>query len=305
MYNLLMAYGAGAWNQGVYEYDRNRVFEYTEVAISERYKDLKPEVIEELKSIPSLFCVEGEQAPSRVGYLTDIKAKGDKVRIEYVFDPNIKPLRRGKLESSSLLFELGRFQLSRTHWAINDEDLWSILAKLKVDTSRAKGRMGLVPSTAAPLVATAPDASKRQVFIVHGHDDATKYEMAAELRRLGCEPVILHEQANSGMTVIEKIEHYTNVGFAVVLYTPCDLGGKRSEEMSLSPRARQNVVFEHGYLIGKLGRKCVMAFLQGRVETPSDISGVLYIPLDEKDAWKAALETEMMAAGYLPKKGQR
>lgn len=301
MYNFLVAYGKDAWKQEVYEFDRSRVFEYTETSISERYKDLAPEVIEELKSIPTLFCVEGEEATSRVGYITDIKVKDGRVRIEFRFDSRVRPIRRGKIEAASVLFELGRFELSRTHWAIKDGDLWVILKRMGLKVGAAKRRAKKDMAAVEPAIATEPDASKHQVFIVHGHDDVAKYEMAAELRRLGCEAVILHEQASGGMTVIEKIEHYTNVGFAVVLYTPCDIGGMKSEELSLSPRARQNVLFEHGYLIGKLGRKRVMAFVKGRVETPSDISGVVYIPLDDKNAWKAALKTEMVAADYLPK----
>lgn len=302
MYNFLVAYGEDAWRQGVYEFDRSRVFEYTDASISERYKDLASEVIEELKSIPTLFCVEGEASSSRVGHLTDIKVKNGAVRIEFQFDLGVRPIRRGKIESASILFELGRFEMTRTHWAIKDDDLWGILGKMGLKAAAAQRRAEKVKSKIEPAIATEPDSTKHQVFIVHGHDEVTKYEMAAELRRLSCEAVILHEQASGGMTVIEKIEHYTNVGFAVVLYTPCDMGGKKSEEMSLSPRARQNVVFEHGYLIGKLGRERVLAFVKGRIETPSDISGVIYIPLDDKDGWKSSLKTEMLAADYLPRK---
>lgn len=81
-----------------------------------------------------------------------------------------------------------------------------------------------------------------------------------------------------------------------------DRPNKKVEVLS---RARQNVVFEHGFLIGKLGRKCVAAFVRGDLETPSDISGVVYIALDDKGAWKKSLITEMKAVGYLPKATRR
>ena len=90
-----------------------------------------------------------------------------------------------------------------------------------------------------------------KVFIVHGHDDALKNEVARFIEKLGLEAIILHEQANKGKTIIEKIEYYSDVSFGIVLYTPCDIGGETKE--NLQPRARQNVVFEHGYLIGKIG----------------------------------------------------
>ncbi|UOB18474.1 TIR domain-containing protein [Abyssalbus ytuae] len=137
---------------------------------------------------------------------------------------------------------------------------------------------------------------KSQVFIVHGHDDLTKLETARFIEKLGFKPIILHEQASLGNTIIEKIENYSNVGFGVVLYTPCDTGFKKGNETDLRDRARQNVVFEHGYLIGKIGRKNVAALVKGDVETPNDISGVVYISMN-KD-WKLDLAKELRSSGY-------
>lgn len=137
-----------------------------------------------------------------------------------------------------------------------------------------------------------------KVFIVHGHDDAAKYEMARTLENLGLEAIILHEQADCGRTIIEKIEQYTDVAFAVVLYTECDYGRAKEDDVSNERyRARQNVVFEHGYLIGKLGRNRVCAVVKGDVETPGDISGILYTEMDEAGAWKFRLGSNMKAAG--------
>jgi predicted nucleotide-binding protein len=138
--------------------------------------------------------------------------------------------------------------------------------------------------------------NSNEIFIVHGHDESAKLSVARFLERLKLTPIILHEQASGGRTIIEKIENYTNVGFAIVLYTDCDLGGKSPDR--LKPRARQNVVFEHGYLIGKIGRNNVCALVKGNVETPGDISGVVYIPMDEYDGWHNKIIGELKAAGY-------
>lgn len=151
-----------------------------------------------------------------------------------------------------------------------------------------------VPPKGVSKQPTTSDLSK--VFIVHGRDDLAKTDVARFIERLGFEAVILHEQANSGQTIIEKIEAHTNVGFAVVLYTPCDSGGLAGEPQQ--SRARQNVVFEHGYLIGKLGRRNVSALVKGDVEIPNDISGIVYIPLDQPGAWRVALAKELRTAGY-------
>lgn len=135
-----------------------------------------------------------------------------------------------------------------------------------------------------------------KVFIVHGRDDFSKTDVARFVEKLGMKAVILHEQASSGNTVIEKIEEHTNVGFAIILYTPCDIGSLVGE--TPKPRARQNVIFEHGYLIGKLGRNKVCALVKGDIEKPNDISGVVYIVLDEHGAWKMHVVKELRTAGY-------
>lgn len=155
------------------------------------------------------------------------------------------------------------------------------------------------PKPEAPTV-NKPKApmDKSKVFIVHGHDNAAKEAVARFVEKIGLEAIILHEQASSGKTIIEKIEANSNVGFAIVLYTPCDLGASKEKPDQQKPRARQNVIFEHGYLIGKIGRKNVSALVKGDVETPNDISGVVYIKMDEADSWKYAVGKEMKACGY-------
>lgn len=158
---------------------------------------------------------------------------------------------------------------------------------------------GTAPTSAA-LTPNKPKTSmdKSKVFIVHGHDNAAKSEAARFVENLGFKAIILHEQASSGHTIIEKIEENTNVGFGIVLYTPCDLGASKGEKDHLKPRARQNVIFEHGYLIGKIGRENVCALVKGDIETPNDISGVVYIKMDEGDGWKLAVAKEMKKSGY-------
>lgn len=139
---------------------------------------------------------------------------------------------------------------------------------------------------------------KTKVFIVHGRDNEAKLEVARFIEKMGFKPIILHEQASKGMTIIEKIEKYSNVGFAVILYTQCDVGYAKDNEEEKMFRARQNVVFEHGYLIAKLERNNVCALVKQKVETPNDISGVVYIPFDSNGGWKIPLAKEMKSSGY-------
>ncbi|MBN3828406.1 nucleotide-binding protein [Burkholderia sp. Ac-20384] len=142
-----------------------------------------------------------------------------------------------------------------------------------------------------------PLALSRRVFVVHGHDGEARELVASFLRKLGFDPVILHEQANQGRTVIEKIEAESDVKFAVVLLTPDDVGRSVKED-ELKPRARQNVLLELGYFIGKLGRDKVCALKRGTVDIPSDFAGVVWENMDDGGGWRLALARELKAAGH-------
>jgi len=163
----------------------------------------------------------------------------------------------------------------------------------------------LQPATNANPVLSTPKPNsvarnKRKVFIVHGRDNEAKQETSRFIEKLGLEAIILHEQASTGMTIIEKIERYSNdADFALVLYTACDHGrGIHEPKTPPKNRARQNVVFEHGYLMAKLGRENICSLVKGDIETPNDISGVVYVPMDEYGAWKSEVAKELKACGY-------
>lgn len=142
------------------------------------------------------------------------------------------------------------------------------------------------------------EKSKR-VFVVHGHDGEARETVARFLSKVQLEPVILHEQPNRGRTIIEKVEANDDVGFAVILLTPDDLGrAAKDVEAALEPRARQNVLLELGYFMAALGRENICALKRGRVEIPTDIFGVVWTDLDDAGAWRQALARELDAAGY-------
>jgi predicted nucleotide-binding protein len=139
-----------------------------------------------------------------------------------------------------------------------------------------------------------------RVFVVHGHDGEMKQAVARTVEKLGLEAVILHEKPNRGQTLIEKIERYSDVGFAVVLLSPDDTGCANAEGPgSAKPRARQNVILELGYFAGKLGRENVVALYRGGIELPSDYDGVLYTPYDsDSGTWRGELVAELRDSGY-------
>lgn len=135
-----------------------------------------------------------------------------------------------------------------------------------------------------------PRTRARRALHTRGH---------ALLEKLDQDVIILRDEPNQGRTIIEKFEDYANVGFAVVLLTPDDHGGLREKGADgLKPRARQNVIFELGYFIGKLTRKRVCALYIDGVEKPSDYDGVIFTLLDDGGAWRLQLARELKAAGF-------
>jgi diguanylate cyclase (GGDEF)-like protein len=110
--------------------------------------------------------------------------------------------------------------------------------------------------------------------------------------------VVLHELPDKGRTIIEKLEaNAGDVGFAVVLLTPDDVGASKKKKTKLNNRARQNVILELGYFIGKLGRDKVAAAYVKDVELPSDFDGMLYVRYDRRSDWRSKLTRELKEAG--------
>ena len=156
---------------------------------------------------------------------------------------------------------------------------------------------------AAPETADyVPDGSKlkidsREVFVVHGRDHGTRDAVARFLEKLELLPIILDEKANEGRTIHQKFRDHSTVAYAVVLFTPDDVGGPADKSEPLQPRPRQNVIYELGFLSARLGDRNVCVLYSDGVEIPSDLFGVLYVRLDKDGAWKFRLAKEIKAVG--------
>jgi predicted nucleotide-binding protein len=192
----------------------------------------------------------------------------------------------------------GRVEIGRVRKYLADSQAKSI-ALLEQAIEALNERLVEIGDAPSRVVTTEPRSAEalKKVFVVHGHDGEPKHDVARFIETLGFEAIILHERPSQGRTIIEKFEEHADVGFAVILLTPDDLGRAKSDA-DLKPRARQNVVLELGYFIGRLGRRRVCALKQGNVEIPSDFSGVVYQPYDDNGGWKQALGRELQEAGY-------
>ena len=145
------------------------------------------------------------------------------------------------------------------------------------------------------------NTSSKKVFIVHGKDVEVKEAVARVLIMLDIDPIILGERPNIGKTIIEKFEYYSDVQVAIILFTPDDIGGVIHEDWdNLKPRARQNVILELGFFLGKLDRTKIILIHKKKddFEIPSDISGIVYIEFDDKEGWKMKLCQELVALGF-------
>jgi len=120
---------------------------------------------------------------------------------------------------------------------VNKIQIFKSIAKLQ-EKDELKDCEDVTEQLPIPISPKQVDKIKNmsKVFIVHGHDGEAKTETARFVERLGFEAIILHEQASSSRTVIEKIEEYSDVGFGIVLYTDCDVGAKNEPNPNLRPR---------------------------------------------------------------------
>lgn len=144
-----------------------------------------------------------------------------------------------------------------------------------------------------------------KVFVVHGHDELLKNQLEIFLRELGLEPIVLHRKADEGLTVIEKFEKHSDVGYAFILLTPDDIAYSKSEEAKpdaermKEQRARQNVIFEFGYFVAKLGRNRVCCLYKEGVTLPTDVSGIIYKKiLNAVEEVAFSILKDLKAVGY-------
>ena len=167
--------------------------------------------------------------------------------------------------------------------------------------SEVEAALGMARASVAEQV--HKHSVQRKVFVVYGHDQTSRTQLEAMLRRWGLEPLILDQLPTEGQTVIEKLEAaIAEASFSVVLATPDDEGHRANRPDEKAYRARQNVVLELGMLLARLGRQNVAILLktQENMERPSDIQGLIYIPFKddiEKEAGITLAKT-MAARGY-------
>lgn len=121
-----------------------------------------------------------------------------------------------------------------------------------------------------------------RVFVVYGRDTVTRDRIVNILSSLRTMPVFLEREAGTGQTIIELVEEFGDAKYSVAVMTSDDIGYLRDEPHAARGRARQNVVLEIGYMMGRLGRSRIL-LLTDDIEMPSDLAGVRHVRLSNTD----------------------
>lgn len=199
MYHFFVTARSGAWDNGFYLYDRSRFLEYTNDKIAEAFSTLTESHMQTLLSWPCLFAYEGDEEDVRIGTLRSIKEQGRSLRIEFDLSSDIAPIPYANIKPIAPLLDIREWEMSRTHWAIKDEDLFARLRERGLlAADEAAG-----PEQTPPLVDELPEAPPslmvstvgefiQQVFQVHsgmrevfyrGHSSRSRYKLEPSLFR--------------------------------------------------------------------------------------------------------------------------
>jgi predicted nucleotide-binding protein len=297
LYNLMVTAGENYWELGEYVWENDRILEHTADEFKQRFAALDTKTFEQLATLPTLFMYErGTVGTARVGTIKTVQLRGgNRSRIVFAFDEGVRAISTDELTTLADLLDIGRWEFTRTHWAVKDVDLHQVLRNAGIIVEAANG--------AAPHGTANPRVSSERIFVVHGRDEGKKHTVARFLEsKVGLKVCVLSEQPSRGRTIITKFqEEAAGANYAVVVMSADDVGSLRPElnghrTAPLNSRSRQNVIFELGFFLGKLGVDRVCVLLDDGVEKPSDYDGVVYIPFDQHDGWQRRLVSELQAA---------
>lgn len=146
-----------------------------------------------------------------------------------------------------------------------------------------------------------PRAISNQIFIVHGNEITMLNAVVATLKRLGHESLISHDRSLEDKSIFQKFIDHPGIGFAVVLLSADDIGYRKDQTPNEARlRARQNVVFELGFLMGKLGRERVFVLYveQRNFELPTSYFEAIYTPYDRFGHWQFELVRRLKSCDY-------
>jgi len=214
VFNFLITSRLGAWDRGFYEYDRSRFLEYTNDEIADALRDLTVDQKNVIMDWPCLFAYEGNEGVARIGRITRIKESKNTVLLEFEFDENYDPLEFEKIVEIAPLLDIREWELSRTHWAIKDEDLITRLSKAKIIREpvipRTPNAGGIPRSVKSDRKATSSVTSVNgfigKIMELRGTGKETFFRGHSNRKKYKLEPSLLRKDAKGNYLYLQH-EH--------------------------------------------------------------------------------------------------
>ncbi len=142
----------------------------------------------------------------------------------------------------------------------------------------------------------------RRVFVISGSDEEMKKAVTKALTKLWLTPIVLCEEPGHGKKIVDQSADYADVNFVVVLLSPDEYAYAKTDEHSKRKlRPQQDVIFELGFVLGKLGKDKVMVLFResDTFEVPTIFASLKVTAFDDRDSWKLALLRELASSGYV------
>jgi hypothetical protein len=291
MYNLLMTAGSGNWNNPTWAMSSDRLFEHTDNALVERFKQMDDVArTATLVGLPTLFAYEHfVQEPARVGRISSVQYRDREIQVTFALDPAVPPIAPPLMESLYPALGILGFEKHRTHWAVKSIDLPSVLRTA-----------GIIPT---PML--RPQARPPKVFISYSWDSPEHNQwvagLATLLRQKGIDAILDQWHVQPGEDVglfMERSVRESDRVLVICTESYVDRARKR----------KGGVGYEHGMVTGELMRnvetsKFIPVVRQSidPPELPTEFGSRLYVDLRDSAAFSDNLEALVQTLHNVPR----
>ncbi|HGV9288067.1 TPA: FRG domain-containing protein [Enterobacter hormaechei] len=169
MFNLIMAGEPDVFDrwpcmnpelkEGNDSFSMSRILEGTPTSIYSKLIPVRPETLKALARLPVLFMTETYMKDDdndknryiriRLGEISNLHKDGDDILFSFKINHDFGEIENPKTALFKQVLELGSFGLSRTHWAVKDKKLNTVLEwlGLNIKTARSIGKINLKKQT--------------------------------------------------------------------------------------------------------------------------------------------------------------